>query len=87
VFTIYVVDEMNRLVGLLSLKRLLFADPKQKIRDLCKDKNIISVKTNDSDEQVAKVMEKYDLVAVPVVDLQGKLVGRITIDDIVDFIK
>ena len=78
---------MNRLVGLLSLKRLLFADPKQKIRDLCKDKNIISVKTNDSDEQVAKVMEKYDLVAVPVVDLQGKLVGRITIDDIVDFIK
>jgi magnesium transporter len=87
VFTIYVVDEMNRLVGLLSLKRLLFADPKQKIRDLCTDKNIISVKTSDSDEQVAKVMEKYDLVAVPVVDLQGKLVGRITIDDIVDFIK
>lgn len=87
VFTIYVVDDSNRLVGLLSLKRLLFADPKSKIRELYTDKNIISVKTNDSDEEVAKVMEKYDLVAVPVVDLQGKLVGRITIDDIVDFIK
>jgi magnesium transporter len=87
VYTIYVVDDMNRLVGLLSLKKLLFADPKNKIRELYTEKNIISVKTNDSDEQVAKVMEKYDLVAVPVVDLQGKLVGRITIDDIVDFIK
>jgi len=87
VYTIYVVDDLNRLVGLLSLKKLLFADPKNKIRELYTEKNIISVKTNDSDEQVAKVMEKYDLVAVPVVDLQGKLVGRITIDDIVDFIK
>ncbi|MGJ8661805.1 MAG: magnesium transporter [Bacteroidota bacterium] len=87
VYTIYVVDDMNRLVGLLSLKRLLFADPKNKIRELYNEKNVISVKTSDSDEQVAKVMEKYDLVAVPVVDLQGKLVGRITIDDIVDFIK
>lgn len=87
VFSIYVVDDLNRLVGLLSLKKLLFADPKNKIRELYTDKNVISVKTSDSDEQVAKVMEKYDLVAVPVVDLQGKLVGRITIDDIVDFIK
>jgi magnesium transporter len=87
VFTIYVVDDLNRLVGLLSLKKLLFADPKTKIRELYKDRNIISVKTSDSDEQVAKVMDKYDLVAVPVIDLQGKLVGRITIDDIVDFIK
>jgi magnesium transporter len=75
------------LVGLLSLKRLLFAQPKTKISDLYQDKNIISVKTTDSSEEVARVMEKYDLVSIPVVDFQNKLVGRITIDDVVDIIK
>jgi magnesium transporter len=87
VYTIYVVDELNKLVGFLSLKRLLFASPKTKIIDLYQDKNVISVKTNDSSEEVAKVIEKYDLLAVPVVDFQNKLVGRITIDDVVDVIK
>lgn len=87
VYTIYVVDELNKLVGFLSLKRLLFASPKTKIIDLYQDKNVISVKTTDSSEEVAKTMEKYDLLAVPVVDFQNKLVGRITIDDVVDVIK
>ena len=87
VYTIYVVDGLNKLVGILSLKRLLFANPKNKIRELYTDKNIISVKTNDSSESVARIMEKYDLVAIPVLDIQGKLVGRITIDDVVDVIK
>jgi len=87
VYTIYVVDDFNKLVGVLSLKRLLFASPKTKIIDLYQGKNIISVKTSDDSEQVAKVMEKYDLVSVPVVDLQNKLVGRITLDDVVDVIK
>lgn len=87
VFTIYVVDALNKLVGVLSLKRLLFAKPKTKIEDLYQPKNIISVKTTDSNESVARVMEKYDLVSVPVVDFQNKLVGRITIDDVVDIIK
>lgn len=87
VYTIYVVDDFNKLVGVLSLKRLLFASPKTKIIDLYQGKNIISVKTSDDNEEVAKVMEKYDLVSVPVVDLQNKLVGRITLDDVVDVIK
>jgi magnesium transporter len=87
VYTIYVVDDFNKLVGVLSLKRLLFASPKTKIVDLYQGKNIISVKTSDDSEAVAKVMEKYDLVSVPVVDLQNKLVGRITLDDVVDVIK
>lgn len=87
VYTIYVVDDLNKLVGLLSLKRLLFASPKTKIFDLYSGKNIIAVKTSDSKEDVAKIMEKYDLVSVPVVDLQNKLVGRITLDDVVDVIK
>lgn len=87
VFTIYVVDDFNRLIGVLSLKRLLFASQNTKIADLYQGKNIISVKTSDDSQDVAKVMEKYDLVAIPVVDLQNKLVGRITIDDVVDIIK
>jgi magnesium transporter len=87
VFTIYVVDEAEKLVGFLSLKRLLFASPNTSIADLYQNKNMISVKTGDDDEDVAKTMEKYDLVSVPVIDLQGKLVGRITIDDVVDVIK
>lgn len=87
VYTIYVVDSLNKLVGVLSLKRLLFASPKTKISDLYQAKNTISVKTIDSSEEVARVMEKYDLVSVPVVDFQNKLVGRITIDDVVDIIK
>lgn len=87
VFTIYVVDDEDKLVGFLSLKRLLFASPTTTIKDLYQSKNLISVKTSDDDEEVARVMEKYDLVSVPVVDLQQKLVGRITIDDVVDVIK
>lgn len=87
VYNIYVVDDLNKLVGLLSLKRLLFASPKTVISEIYQSKNIISVKTSDSDEEVAKIMEKYDLVAIPVVDFQNKLVGRITLDDVVDIIK
>jgi magnesium transporter len=87
VYTIYVVDEQTKLVGVLSLKSLLFSTPKTLVSDLYKSKNVISVKTTDSDESVARVMDKYNLVAIPVVDFQNKLVGRITIDDVVDLIK
>jgi len=87
IFTIYVVDEHDKLLGFLSLKRLLFAKPDTKIADLYQSKNVISVKTGEESEDVAKTMEKYDLVSIPVVDLQNKLVGRITIDDVVDVIK
>ncbi len=87
IFTIYVVDENEKLLGYLSLKSLLFATPTTKIADLYQNKNVISVKTGDDKEDVAKIMEKYELVSVPVVDLQHKLVGRITIDDVVDVIK
>lgn len=87
VYTIYVVDALDRLVGVLSLKSLLFASPKTAIGDICIRKNVISVPTGMDSEEVAKVMEKYNLVSVPVVSLQKKLVGRITIDDVVDVIK
>ncbi|MBL1279435.1 MAG: magnesium transporter [Fluviicola sp.] len=87
VYTIYVVNEHEKLLGFLSLKRLLFAQPTTKIADLYQDKNVIAVKTDVESEEVARIMEKYDLVSIPVVDLNNKLVGRITIDDVVDVIK
>lgn len=86
VLSVYVVDKDEILLGRLSLKRLLTADPNSKIANLYDD-NIISVKANDSAETVAQTMQKYDLFVVPVVDEMGKLIGRITIDDVVDFIK
>jgi magnesium transporter len=87
VYTIYVVDAKNELVGLLSLKRLLFASPKTLIEDIYNSKNIISVKAHESKEVVAQRMSKYNLESIPVVDRQNKLIGRITIDDIVDVIQ
>ena len=87
VMNIFVVDEGEHLLGVLSLKRLLIANSSTKIAELYNSKNIISVKTSDSAEEVSNVMEKYDLVSVPVVDYQNKLVGRITIDDVVDYLK
>ncbi len=87
VYSIYVVDEHDILLGLLSLKKLLFAKPTSIINELYKDTNIKYVKTDDDREEVAEMMKRYDLIAVPVVDRQKKLVGRITIDDIVDVIQ
>lgn len=86
VYTIYVVDDDDKLVGLLSLKSLLVSTPKDTITDLVNPK-IHKVKANTSSEDVARIMQKYDLVVLPVVDEEGKLLGRITIDDVVDVIK
>jgi len=87
VYNIFVVNEAEQLVGVLSLKRLIFADTSTTIEELYQSKNIIKVTTSDSAEEVARIMEKYDLVSIPVVDYQNKLVGRITLDDVVDYIK
>jgi magnesium transporter len=87
VFTIYVVDNQDKLVGFLSLKSLLFAEKKALVKDIYQDKNMVYVTTNVEGEEVARIMDKYDLVSIPVLNLQKKLVGRITIDDIVDVIR
>lgn len=86
VHSIYVVDKENRLIGRLSLKDLLVASAKDKIANIYIPK-VDSVHVNDKDEDVARLMQKYDLEAVPVVDDDNILIGRITIDDIVDLIK
>ncbi|MDQ3046774.1 MAG: magnesium transporter [Bacteroidota bacterium] len=83
IYTIYVVDDDEKLVGLLSLKKLIISPTRSKVADIC-DTKIISVKTNTDAEDVANIMDKYNLVVLPVVDSLGRLVGRITIDDIVD---
>jgi magnesium transporter len=83
VYTVYVVDDEDKLVGLLSLKKLVISPTRALIADIY-DPKVISVKTNADAEEVANIMEKYNLVVVPVVDALGRLVGRITIDDIVD---
>ncbi len=86
VYAVYVVDDDNVLMGLLSLKSLLIASPRDKISDLYTT-DIISVKAHQKAEEVAQIMNKYDLVVLPVVDELDRLIGRITIDDVVDFIK
>lgn len=87
VHTIYVVDNDDVLVGTLSLRALLVANSKAIVKDVYESKNMAYVYTNEDSEEVARVMDKYDLVSVPVLNLQKKLVGRITIDDIVDVIR
>ena len=85
VHSIYVVDKADKLIGRLSLKDLLIAKNETKISAIYIPK-VDAVHVNDDDEDVARLMAKYDLEAVPVVDDEKTLLGRITIDDIVDVI-
>jgi magnesium transporter len=85
VFQIYVVDNDDKLVGRVSLKRIILTTKERRVADIY-DKDVVSVETYMSEEEVAMIMRKYDLEAVPVVNVQGKLLGRITIDDVVDVI-
>jgi magnesium transporter len=82
-YAIYVVDDDEKLVGILSLKKLIVSSTRSKVSEIY-DPKVISVKTNTAAEEVANVMDKYNLVVLPVVDGLGRLVGRITIDDVVD---
>ena len=86
VYTIYVVDDDNVLLGTLSLKKLLLSPEKTFIKNIYNEK-VFSVKANSDDEEVANIMEKYDLIVLPVVDDLNRLIGRITIDDVVDVMK
>lgn len=86
IYNIYVVDDDNKLKGRLSLKKMIFSPTSTKINSLYYP-DIISVNTDEPAQSVANIMQKYDLVAIPVVDSIGRLVGRITIDDVVDVIR
>ena len=86
VHSIYVLNKKEELIGRLSLKDLIMSPSKKKIKQIYIPK-VDYVNVNDSGEDVVKLMTKYDLEAIPVVNDERKLLGRITIDDIVDFIK
>ncbi|MDT0294821.1 magnesium transporter [Mesonia ostreae] len=86
VHSIYVVDNKDRLKGRLSLKDLLTASSDAQISDIYIDK-VDYVTVHTPGEEVARIMQKYDLEAIPVINELGRLVGRITVDDIIDFIK
>ena len=86
IFYIYVVNDGNVLKGIVSLKAMLMASDETLVEDIF-DEEIRFVRTDTPSEEVAQIMEKYDLVVLPVVDSIGRLMGRITIDDIVDVIR
>jgi magnesium transporter len=82
---LYVVDEARRLVGVVSYRDLLLADPNEKINNIMYER-VISVEVTTDQEMVARMTERYDFLAIPVVDEAGVLVGIVTIDDIIDIV-
>lgn len=85
-YAVYVVDQNEKLIGMLSLKKLIISHPLAKVSEIF-ESDVQYVKTSTPSEEVAEIMQKYDLVVLPVVDQLGRLVGRITIDDVVDVIR
>lgn len=83
IYTLYVVDEGRCLKGVLSLRDLVLAAPEQKVADLVEG-DVISVRTDTDQEIVARLIEQHDLLAIPVVDLEDRLVGIVTVDDALD---
>ncbi len=86
IYVVFVVDDEGRLQGIVKLKRLLLSPASHVVTDIM-EADVHSVLTDLDQEEVARVMERYDMVSLPVVDGAGRLVGRITIDDVVDVIR
>lgn len=86
IYTCYVTDNLNKLIGIMTVKTLLLSEENQKIEDLMED-NVISVNTLDDQEEVANLFTKYGLLAMPVVDTENRLVGIVTIDDAMDVLE
>ena len=86
IYVVYVTDDFERLVGLITLKNLILSEPSALLKDVS-NKEVISVSTSTDSEAIANIFEKYDLVVLPVVNALGQLVGRITVDDVVEVIK
>lgn len=86
IYYAYVIDEARRLQGVVSLKQLLFSIPSATIRDVSSSK-IIKASTDTPQEDIAQIMKRYDLIALPIVDEEERLVGIVTIDDVVDILE
>ncbi|WP_372715493.1 magnesium transporter [Immundisolibacter sp.] len=85
--TLYVVDRGGNLKGLLSLEALLINDPEQQVSQVMQREGIVSFEPEDDAGEAAQAFERYDLISAPVVDAQKRVVGRLTVDDVVDFIR
>jgi len=85
IYTAYIIDQNRKLEGLISLRKLVISDDDKRIDELM-NSDLITVNTHDDQEYVARLFKKYDLMALPVIDQEGRLIGIITIDDIVDVI-
>jgi magnesium transporter len=83
IYSVYVVDGKNKLLGRVSLKKIILSEDKTLVKNIY-EPDVVSVETYNDQEEVVSIMRKYDLDAVPVVNGVGKLVGRITIDDVMD---
>ncbi|MDO8477504.1 MAG: magnesium transporter [Candidatus Rokubacteria bacterium] len=86
-FGVYAVDDHQHLIGRVPLRRLLLADPRSLILGILEAEEVVSVNATMDKEEVARVVVKYDLVTVPVVDDQNRLVGTITVDDVMDVVQ
>ncbi|MBD0264345.1 MAG: magnesium transporter, partial [Tolypothrix sp. Co-bin9] len=86
IYYAYVTDDNRTLVSVVSLRQLLFTFPDVYIREISSDR-VIKVKTETPQEEVAQVMKRYDLIAIPVVDREERLVGIVTIDDVIDILE
>ncbi|MBD2347203.1 magnesium transporter [Anabaena subtropica] len=86
IYYAYVTDDNRKLVRVVSLRQMLFTFPEVLIRDIASDR-VVKVRTDTPQEEVAQIMKRYDLIAIPVVDREDRLVGIITIDDVVDILE
>jgi magnesium transporter len=86
VFYLYVIDSEKRLVGVISLRQLILNSPEKMLKEIM-TREVIKVNVNTDREEVAKIVERYDILAVPVVDNEDRLVGIITVDDVIDVIR
>ncbi|SJZ55739.1 magnesium transporter [Garciella nitratireducens] len=86
IYTCYVIDAYRKLEGIVSLKNIILAEENEKIENLM-ERDFISITTTEDQEEIAEIFKKYDLLAIPVVDLENRLVGIITVDDIIDTIE
>jgi len=86
-FGVYAVDDHQHLIGRVPLRRLLLADARTLILGILEEEDVVSVNATMDKEEVARVVAKYDLVTVPVVDGQNRLVGTITVDDVMDVVQ
>lgn len=86
IYNVYIVDNDEKFKGVISLKQLIISTLETKISEI-EDRDLLSVKADTDNEEVANIMDKYDLVSLPVVDSIGRLIGKISIDDVVDVLR